>query len=87
MEDKTKLYVGGLPYETTEQELSDAFAEVGTVKEAAIISDRFSGRSKGFGFVTMSSEEEAQAAIDRFHEAEFGGRKLTVNVARPKTER
>lgn len=78
-----KLYVGGLPYSTTEDELRDAFAQAGTVTSATIIIDRASGRSKGFGFVEMATEEEAQAAIAMWHEKEFNGRTLTVNEARP----
>lgn len=82
-----KLFVGGLPYSATDQELSDAFSEAGTVESAVIISDRMTGRSKGFGFVEMSTEEEAQAAIEMWNEKDFGGRSLTVNVARPREER
>ena len=82
-----KLYVGGLPYETTEEDLKDAFSKAGTVESAIIIMDRATGRSKGFGFVEMSSEEEAQAAIEMFNEQDFNGRNLTVNEARPLEER
>ncbi len=82
-----KLYVGGLPYETTESELETAFAAHGSVTSAVIIMDRMSGRSKGFGFVEMSTPEEAQAAIDAMHGTDFGGRTLTVNEARPREER
>ena len=82
-----KLYVGGLPYSTTDQELADAFAAAGAVTSASIVIDRMTGRSRGFGFVEMSSEEEANAATDMWHGKEFGGRMLTVNVARPKEER
>ncbi len=82
-----KLYVGGLPYETTEDELKEAFAKAGTVESAVIITDKMTGRSKGFGFVEMSSEEEAQAAIEMWNGKEFGGRNLTVNEARPMKER
>lgn len=83
----TKLYVGGLPYSTTEESLQAAFAKAGTVVSAKIITDKFSGRSKGFGFVEMSTPEEAQAAIDMFHGQDFEGRNLTVNEARPLEER
>ncbi len=82
-----KLYVGNLSYGTTEQTLSDHFAQAGTVASATIIKDKMTGRSKGFGFVEMSSAEEAQKAIEMFHEKDFDGRPLTVNVARPLAER
>lgn len=82
-----KLYVGNLPYSATDATLSELFAQAGTVTSASIITDRMSGRSKGFGFVEMSSPEEAQAAIDMFHDKEHEGRKLTVNEARPKEDR
>lgn len=83
----TKLYVGNLPYSTTDASLGELFAKAGTVTSASVITDRMSGRSKGFGFVEMSTPEEAQAAIDMFHDKEYEGRKLTVNEARPKEER
>ncbi len=82
-----KLYVGGLPYATTDNELKDAFSQAGNVVSATIIIDKMSGRSKGFGFVEMSSDEEAQAAIDMWNGKDFGGRSLTVNEARPMEER
>ena len=82
-----KLYVGGLPYSTTEDELRDAFAGAGSVTSASIIMDRMSGRSKGFGFVEMSADDEAKAAIDMWNGKDFGGRTLTVNEARPMEER
>ena len=82
-----KLYVGGLPYSTTEDELKEAFGQSGTVESAVIIIDKMSNRSKGFGFVEMSTDEEAQAAIDTWNGKDFGGRKLTVNEARPMEER
>jgi cold-inducible RNA-binding protein len=82
-----KLYVGGLPYSTTDTELKDAFAQSGSVVSAVIIMDKMSGRSKGFGFVEMSSDEEAQKAIEMWNGKEFGGRTLTVNEARPMEER
>lgn len=81
-----KLYVGGLPYRTTEDELKDAFSVAGTVESAIIIIDRMSGRSKGFGFVEMASEAEAQTAIEKMNGAEFGGRTITVSEAREKKE-
>ena len=82
-----KLYVGSLSYSTTEQGLSEAFAQAGTVVSAAIIMDKMSGRSKGFGFVEMSTEEEAQAAIDLLNDKELDGRAIKVNEARPMTDR
>ena len=84
---ENKLYVGNLPYKISQEALSDAFAQAGTVQEAIIITDKFSGRSKGFGFITMSTPEEAQAAISMWHEKELEGRKLIVNEARPREER
>ncbi len=82
-----KLYVGNLPYSATDATLSDLFAQAGTVTSASVISDKMSGRSKGFGFVEMSTPEEAQAAIAKFHGQEFEGRALTVSEARPKEDR
>ncbi|HLP44294.1 MAG TPA: RNA-binding protein [Candidatus Nanoarchaeia archaeon] len=82
-----KLYVGGIPYSSTDQTLKDAFSQAGTVTSASIIMDRMTGRSKGFGFVEMSSDAEAQAAIDMWNGKEFEGRNLTVSEARPMTER
>ncbi|MDB5266537.1 MAG: RNA-binding protein [Patescibacteria group bacterium] len=79
----TKLYVGGIPYTTTEQALRDAFGKAGNVTSASIIIDRMTGRSKGFGFVEMASEAEADAAINMWNGMDFEGRKLTVNIARP----
>lgn len=82
-----KLYVGGLPYSTTQQALQEAFSRAGTVTSATIITDRATGRSKGFGFVEMASDDEAQAAIKMFNGADFEGRRLTVNEARPLADR
>ena len=82
-----KLYVGGLPYATTENELEDLFAEHGTVESARVITDRMTGRSKGFGFVEMGSQEEAEAAIEKLNDSELGGRTLVVNEARPRENR
>lgn len=79
----TRLYVGGLPYSTTQADLEGAFAKAGTVVSATVISDRATGRSKGFGFVEMGSADEAQAAIDMWNGKDFGGRTITVNEARP----
>jgi RNA recognition motif-containing protein len=83
----TKLYVGNLSYNTTENDLQDAFAKHGTVSEANLMTDRTSGRPRGFGFVTMSTPDEAQRAIDALNGAELDGRSLTVNEARPREER
>ena len=83
----TKLYVGGLPYSTTNDELSAHFSAAGSVSSATIIMDKMSGRSKGFGFVEMSSDAEAQAAVEMFNGKDFGGRNLTVNEARPMEAR
>lgn len=82
-----KLYVGNLSFNTTENELHDAFAAHGTVTEANLMVDRESGRPRGFGFVTMSSESEAQAAITALNGAQMDGRPLTVNIAKPREER
>ena len=83
----TKLYVGGLPYSTQEAALKELFAQAGNVTSAVIIMDKMSGRSKGFGFVEMSTNDEAQKAISMFNDQEFEGRKLTVNEARPMEAR
>jgi RNA recognition motif-containing protein len=82
-----KLYVGNLPFTTSEQDLVDHFSQCGTVESAKIIMDRDTGRSKGFGFVEMASDAEAQAAINNLNGAEFNGRPLTVNEARPMEPR
>lgn len=82
-----KLYVGNLPFSATEQVLSESFAECGTVTSVKIIIDRDSGRSKGFGFVEMSTPSEAQNAITRFNGADWEGRPMTVNEARPMAPR
>lgn len=82
-----RLYVGGLSYDTTNESLKTYFGQAGAVASATIIMDKMSGRSKGFGFVEMSSDEEAQKAIEMFNGKEFEGRNLTVNEARPMTPR
>jgi RNA recognition motif-containing protein len=82
-----KLYVGGLSYNTTEATLKDTFAAVGTVESATIIMDKMTGRSKGFGFVEMSNDEEAAKAIETLNGKELDGRTLTVNEARPMEPR
>jgi RNA recognition motif-containing protein len=78
-----KLYVGGIPYSTTNDQLKAHFAQAGAVESASIIMDKMTGRSKGFGFVEMTNDEEADKAIQMFHDADFDGRNLTVNEARP----
>ncbi len=83
----TKLYVGNLSFDTTENDLQDTFAVHGTVVEANLMMDRATGRARGFGFVTMSTPEEAQKAIEALHGASLGGRDLTVNIAKPREER
>ena len=81
-----KLYVGNLDYSTTGDQIGELFAQAGKVVSADVISDRYSGRSKGFGFVEMSSEEEAKKAIEMFNGKDFQGRNLIVNEARPRKE-
>lgn len=82
-----KLFVGNLSFSISDQSLGDTFSECGTVTSAKVIMDRDSGRSKGFGFVEMSSETEAQAAIQRFNGADDNGRTMTVNIAKPMVPR
>lgn len=82
-----RLYVGSLPYSTTDQELKDAFSQAGNVESATIIMDKMTGRSKGFGFVEMTTDEEAQKAIEMWNGKEMGGRTLVVNEARPMEAR
>ena len=81
------IYVGNLPYTITETELRALFEPYGAVTSVSIIKDKFSNKSKGFGFVEMASQSEAQAAIAELNEKDMGGRALTVNEARPKTDR
>lgn len=82
-----KLYVGGLAYSTADSALKEAFSQAGTVESAVIIIDKMTGRSKGFGFVEMSTDEEAQKAIEMFNGKDFEGRNITVNEARPMEAR
>ena len=82
-----KLFVGNLSFNTTENDLQDAFAAHGTVLEANLMTDRVSGRPRGFGFVTMSTPQEAEAAISALNGASIDGRALTVNIAKPREER
>ena len=83
----SKVYVGGLPYSATEAEVEEKFAEYGKVESARVITDKYTGQSRGFGFVEMSTPEEAQAAIAALHSTEMGGRTLTVNEAKPMAPR
>lgn len=83
----TKLYVGSLPYSTTEQQLNELFAQYGTVQSAKVITDRYTGQSRGFGFVEMSTSEEAQKAIAALNGFALEGRTLVVNEARPQEKR
>ena len=83
----TKVFVGGLSWDANDDDLKELFGECGTVTDGVILQDRETGKSRGFGFVTMSSDEEAQAAIEKYHDFEFMGRKLTVNEARPREDR
>ncbi len=82
----SKLYVGNLSFNTSESELKNLFSSAGTVSEAALVTDRETGNSRGFAFVTMSSDAEAQAAISQFSGKDLDGRSLTVNEARPREE-
>jgi RNA recognition motif-containing protein len=82
-----KLFVGNLSFSVSDQTLADTFSQCGTVQSAKVITDRETGRSKGFGFVEMASDSEAQAAIQRFNGAEENGRAMTVNIAKPKAPR
>jgi RNA recognition motif-containing protein len=84
---EVKLYVGNLSYSTTEEELRALFAQAGNVASVAVIKDRDTGQSKGFGFIEMTTQAEAQAAISKFNNYNMGERALTVNLARPKEER
>ncbi len=84
---QNKLYVGNLSFQLTEAELREAFDEFGTVLDVKIITDRDTGRSRGFGFVEMQTAEEAQAAIEGLDNAQLAGRPLNVNIARPRTSR
>ena len=83
----TKLYVGGLPYSVTEQQLNELFSQQGTVSSAKVITDKFTGQSRGFGFVEMSTTEEAKKAISALNGTQMDGRPLTVNEAKPQEKR
>ena len=84
--DKKKLYVGNLPWSITNDSLHELFAQFGEIAEATVISDRMSGRSKGFGFVTFANEADADKAVQEMNEKEVDGRKIVVNVAKPREE-
>ena len=83
----TRLYVGNVPFAATKETLTDYFAQAGAVTDCQIMIDKFTGRSRGFAFVTMGTDAEAQNAISMFHEKAYEGRPLTVNEARPRAER
>lgn len=85
--EENRLYVGGLPYNYSDEQLREMFSQAGNVVNVNIISDKFSGQSKGFGFVEMSNAQEAQKAIEMFNGKEIDNRKITVNIARPREER
>src|SRR5882672_10323958 len=87
MSDNSKLYVGNLPFASTAQDLEALFGQDGTVSVVEIIFDKFTGRSRGFAFVTMANGEEAQQCVEKFHGYEMDGRALAVNIARPREER
>ena len=82
-----RIYVGGLPFKTTEEEMNTLFSGYGAVTSAKLITDKYSGQSRGFGFVEMPNDEEANAAMEKLNGSDFGGRKLTVNEARPMEAR
>lgn len=82
-----KLYVGNLSFQTSSQDLQELFSQAGTVESANVVEDRDTGRSRGFGFVEMSTKEEGQAAIEQLNGKEVGGRSLTVNEAKPREDR
>src|ERR1051326_7195077 len=82
-----RLYVGGLPYSTSERDLEDLFASAGTVSSVSVVTDKYTGQSKGFGFIEMSTDAEADAAINTLNGTMVGGRSLTVNEAKPREDR
>ncbi|MCR4326926.1 MAG: RNA-binding protein [Candidatus Roizmanbacteria bacterium] len=85
--DSRKLYVGNLPWSMTNDSLKELFSQFGEVVEAIVITDRMTGKSKGFGFVTFADEKAAAAAVEKMHRSEVDGRNIVVNVARPREER
>ena len=84
---QSRLFVGNLPYQTMENDLQDFFSEAGIVSSVNLMMDKFSGKSRGFAFVEFSTTEEANKAVEMFHNKEFQGRQLTVNIARPREDR
>jgi RNA recognition motif-containing protein len=82
-----RIYVGGLPYSATEEDLENLFSSIGAVKDVTIITDRYTGQAKGFGFIEMDNDEEAEAAISALNGTQMGGRTLTVNEAKPREDR
>jgi cold-inducible RNA-binding protein len=87
MQNQARLFVGNLAYQTMESDLTEYFSQAGVVSSVDLILDKFTGRSKGFAFIEFASTEEANKAVELFHNKEFQGRALTVNIARPKEER
>jgi cold-inducible RNA-binding protein len=85
--NEARLFVGNLSYNTLENDLLEHFSQAGTVRAVDVVFDKFTGKSRGFAFVEMGSADEANSAVERFHNQEFQGRNLTVNVARPKEDR
>jgi cold-inducible RNA-binding protein len=82
-----RLYVGNLPFDTTEDDLRELFSSDGEVRDVSLVTDRDTGRSRGFGFVEFANDDEGRKAIDRLNGSDMGGRQLTVNEARPRTQR
>lgn len=87
MNNQARLFVGNLPYQTLDQDLQEHFGQAGVVSSVDLMLDKFTGKSRGFAFVEMASAEEANKAVEMFHNKDFQGRALTVNIARPKEER
>lgn len=87
MEDEKRLFIGNLPYSVDDRQLEEIFSKAGKVESAAVITQRETGRSKGFGFVEMATAEEAKAAIEQLNDSEVDGRKIVVSIARPKQPR
>jgi RNA recognition motif-containing protein len=85
--NQNRLFVGNLSYQTLDQDLQEHFSQAGVVTSCTVMMDKFTGRSRGFGFVEMSSAEEANKAVEMFHQKEFQGRSLTVNIAQPREDR
>src|SRR3989304_10593617 len=83
----TNIYVGNLSFDVSDAQLQEAFAAFGTVNKASVVTDRMTGRSRGFGFVEMAKDDEGKAAIEGLNGSELGGRSITVNVAKPKVDR